>query len=266
MPNQTPDLKLHPVVFESFSSVGSSGAKRSRTLMTGFDEYVIRLLNSYANRWQAFDSIVLLLRVTDLLKGGIISALLWWGWFRTGGDQKRSRAVILSTLVAAFGAMFTARGLALILPFRYRPLHNPAMEFQLPYGMMPEVLDGWSSFPSDHAALFFCLAVGLWFVSRPLGIVALLHTIFGISFPRLYDGLHYPTDILAGAGIGLAWFSIANMAFIKNRLIPPAMFWLEKHPMSFYAAFFLLTEQIATIFQNARSVAGLIFAVLARRL
>jgi undecaprenyl-diphosphatase len=237
--------------------------------MTAFDEYIIRSLNSWANRWEAFDSIILLLRVTDLLKGGVISALIWWAWFRTEGDQKRSRAVILSTLVAAFGAMFTARGLSLVLPFRYRPLHNPEIGFQLPYGMEPEILDDWSSFPSDHAALFFCLTAGLWFVSRRLGIVALLQTVFVISFPRLYDGLHYPTDILAGAGIGLAWFHIANMSFIKNRLLPPVGYWLEHHPMSFYAAFFLLTEQIATIFQDARTVGkfilGFILGIIARR-
>ena len=231
--------------------------------MTGFDEYISCFLNSYANRWQAFDSVILLLDLT-LLKGGIISALIWWAWFRTKGDQKRSRAAILSTLVAAFGAMFTARGLALILPFRYRPIHNAEIGFQLPYGMTPVALDGWSSFPSDHAALFFCLAVGFWFVSRRLGIVALLYTIVVILFPRLYLGLHYSTDILAGAIIDLAWSVVANMTFIKTLVFSFAMFWLEKHPMSFYAAFFLLTEQIATMFADARSLAWVILGVLKR--
>jgi membrane-associated phospholipid phosphatase len=234
-------------------------------MMTAFDAYVIRFLNSYANRWQPFDSVIVLVRATNLLKGGVIAALIWWAWFRTKGDQKRTRAVILSTLVAAFGAMFTARGLALILPFRYRPIHNAEIGFQLPYGMIGEALDGWSSFPSDHAALFVCLTVGLWFVSRRLGTVALLHTLVVISFPRLYLGLHYPTDILGGAVIGVAWFGIANMAFIENLVLPAAMLWLEKHPMSFYAAFFLLTEQIATIFEDARTVARMILAVFARR-
>jgi undecaprenyl-diphosphatase len=112
--------------------------------------------------------------------------------------------------------------------------------------------------------LFFCLAVGLWFVSRRLGIVALLHTIVVISFPRLYLGLHYSTDIMAGAIIGLAWSVVANMAFIKTLVLPPTMFWLEKHPMSFYAALFLLTEQIATMFEDARSLAGVILGVLKR--
>jgi undecaprenyl-diphosphatase len=232
--------------------------------MTEFDVYVLRFLNSYANRWQAFDSLMLLLRTTNLLKGGVITALIWWAWFRTKDDQTRTRAIILSTLVAAFGAMFTARALALVLPFRYRPIHNPEVGFQLPYGMMREALDRWSAFPSDHASLFFCLTVGLWFVSRRLGIAALLHTIVVISFPRLYLGLHYPTDILGGAIIGLAWCGVANMAFIKNLVLPPAMFWLEEHPMSFYAAFFLLTEQIATIFEDARTVAKVVFAALAK--
>src|SRR5262249_906720 len=119
----------------------NAGKAPRQMLTTGFDQYTIRFLNSYANRWQVFDSVILLLRITDLLKGGIICALVWWAWFRTDDDQKRSRGVIVASLVAAFGAMFSSRGLALILPFRYRPLHNPEIEFQLPYGMSPETLD-----------------------------------------------------------------------------------------------------------------------------
>jgi hypothetical protein len=49
-------------------------------VMTGFDEYITRFLNSYANRWQPFDPVILLLRL-NLLKGGIITALIWWRGF-----------------------------------------------------------------------------------------------------------------------------------------------------------------------------------------
>ena len=231
--------------------------------MIGFDEYIIRWLNSYANRVPDFDSLMLLL-LTNLLKGGIIAALIWWAWFRTEGDIKRNREIMLSTLAGAFGAMFTSHGLALTLPFRFRPIHNPEIAFQLPYGMVRKALDGWSSFPSDHAALFFALTVGLWMVSRRIGIVALLHTVFIISFPRVYLGLHYPTDIIFGATIGVCWVALINIPAIKNLTVRPAMFWLEHHAMSFYAAFFLLTEQIATIFDDASTVAGAVIAVLKR--
>ena len=38
--------------------------------MTGIDEHIIRWLNSYANCVPEFDSLMLLVRMTNLLKGG----------------------------------------------------------------------------------------------------------------------------------------------------------------------------------------------------
>jgi membrane-associated phospholipid phosphatase len=59
------------------------------------------------------------------------------------------------------------------------------------------------SLPSGHASTAFaCAAVLAWltpFPSVPLFALAAL-----IAFSRVYDGVHYPLDIIAGAALGLA--------------------------------------------------------------
>jgi len=59
------------------------------------------------------------------------------------------------------------------------------------------------SFPSDHAAAAFAIAVAVLAFSRPLGggfvVAATL-----IALSRVAVGLHYPSDVLAGALVGVA--------------------------------------------------------------
>lgn len=101
--------------------------------------------------------------------------------------------------------MLIARVMALTLPMRLRPIHEETLAFLPPHGMEKATLEfeGWSSFPSDHAFLFFALGTGFLFVSRKAGILALAYTTLFIAFPRMYLGLHYPTDILVGGLIGI---------------------------------------------------------------
>jgi undecaprenyl-diphosphatase len=112
-------------------------------------------------------------------------AALWWLWFRRGGQRTESRKIIIATLASGFGALFIARILALTMPFRLRPLHTPEISFTLPYYMPTIRLEGWSSFPSDHAALFLTLAMGLLFISRAIGILGLSYAFLIICLPRL---------------------------------------------------------------------------------
>lgn len=75
---------------------------------------------------------------------------------------------------------------------------------------------GGQSFPSDHATAAFGIALAvLVFVSRRWG-AALLVLAGLIGFARVYDGLHYPGDILGGllaAALGVGLVVAADRRF-----------------------------------------------------
>lgn len=69
---------------------------------------------------------------------------------------------------------------------------------------------GGYSFPSGHTGASFAAASALIFGKSRLGIPALVLAGL-IGFSRLYLYVHYPTDVLAGALIGLMLGGLGNM-------------------------------------------------------
>jgi len=207
---------------------------------------------------------VVFIAESHLLKGGILTMLVWGVWFSSDENQERmrNREVVLTALFACFVALFIARLLQVALPFRLRPLHIPELGFKLPYSMAPRVLEDWSSFPSDHATLFFSLAAGLFSISRFVGTVSLIYVLVVICIPRIYIGLHFPSDIIGGAVLGIAttYLATRNTAF-KRIMHSTAMTWEQRSPATFYPCFFILTYQIATLFGDVRYMATFIFSI-----
>ncbi|MCI8327717.1 MAG: phosphatase PAP2 family protein [Lachnospiraceae bacterium] len=75
------------------------------------------------------------------------------------------------------------------------------------------------SFPSGHTASSFAVAVILYLeLPKKYGVPFMILAVL-ISFSRLYLGVHYPSDVLAGAVSGslIAW----SVHKIKNRLVKP---------------------------------------------
>jgi membrane-associated phospholipid phosphatase len=92
----------------------------------------------------------------------------------------------------------------------------------------PVATAGWFSFPSGHAlssiALYGTLAYVLGSALRSqraraaslAGVAVLVAT---IGFSRLYLGVHYLTDVLAGYSAGLAWL-LFTIAVVRVRVRP----------------------------------------------
>ncbi|MDB4919314.1 MAG: Undecaprenyl-diphosphatase [Mucilaginibacter sp.] len=72
-----------------------------------------------------------------------------------------------------------------------------------------------TSFPSGHASSTIATATALsiaypkWYVIAPAFLWA-----GSVSYSRMYLGVHYPTDVAAGAFMGVG--SAASLVFIKN--------------------------------------------------
>lgn len=72
------------------------------------------------------------------------------------------------------------------------------------------------SFPSGHAMLSSALALSVIFIcwkTRYRWLMVMLGSLFivVIGFSRLYLGVHYPTDILAGWVVSAAWLTIVGI-------------------------------------------------------
>ncbi len=223
--------------------------------MNAFDISIIHFLNAFAHRSELFDTFVLNLSDNNLLKGGVIMALFWWAWVGSGDARRERRELLLFGLFASLLAVLVARMLALALPFRARPIHNPLLGFRLPYEMDPDALLHWSSFPSDHAALFFAFATSMWFVSKRMGLVAYCYSFFFICLPRLYLGIHYPTDIIAGALLGIGTAAISNVLWLRQSVTRPVVDWIDRFPAPGYVFLFLFTFEIGEQFDSLRQVA-----------
>jgi len=230
--------------------------------MNKFDSSITLFLNSFAQVSPFFDSIMIMFAKSNTLKGGVMMTCICWLWFQVDEQREIKRKQLLATILSSFAAIVIARILVMTLPFRERPLHEAGLNFVLPFGMDTGVLDGWSSFPSDHAVMFFSLSFGLLFTARKMGLFALVYSTLFIAFPRMYLGLHYATDILAGALLGMAIAWIGNLSFLTNRISKSLMPWIDRKPQLFYTLFFFVIYQIADLFNGSRELAVTCYKLL----
>lgn len=218
-----------------------------------FDISILMSINKFSELSLLFDHFVVLIQNNYLFKGGVLIPLIYYIWFKaTQTDNNRQR--LIATLLITLPADLLARILGKTLPFRIRPIHDAAIHFLPPDSMYLKTLEGNSSFPSDHAVLFFCLSAGLFFCSKRIGLFAFIYTLIFIAFPRLYLGLHYPTDIIAGFVIGVLFAFIANHFLVNSKLVAAINQWCYSKPEFFYPLFFIFTCEIFEMFGSSRAL------------
>lgn len=104
--------------------------------------------------------------------------------------------VLLTGLLAAFTDQLNYRVIK-FFTFRARPFSiDPDVILRVPYGPKS------SSFPSNHATNTMALAVWLSYLF-PRATVIFYGFAFVIGYSRVYAGVHYPTDVIAGWILGI---------------------------------------------------------------
>lgn len=224
--------------------------------MNAFDFAILSGLNDFANHHPTFTDVVVAVNNSSFLKAGPIVALCCWSWFKNGEDldkNKAAREAVISAMLACFISILIARLAVLALPFRVRPLSDSANGLHFPPDSFG--FQNWSSFPSDHAIMFLALTTCLFSISRTVGWIALLHSVFVVCLPRIFLGIHYPTDILAGAPIGVGVGLLSIQQAIKGFVAKGPFLWMRKHPGSFYAVFFIFMYEVTVLFNDFRGIA-----------
>jgi len=102
-------------------------------------------------------------------------------------------------VVKAFSAAILARLVIvnIIRFFYYRPRPFIANQVNLLLSDEPT-----GSFPSGHAAFYFAISTIVFLFNKKAGTFFLIAS-FLISIARVFSGIHWPSDILTGALIGI---------------------------------------------------------------
>jgi len=158
------------------------------------DLWLFQAINNLAGRNAFLDGLARLL-VNEYFLTTLMSLILVALWFegRDQAQRERNQRAVLRAIIALFIANIVLK-LCNLVYFRPRPFvgHEVNLLFYKPTD---------SSFPSNPATVGFSLATAIWLHNRRLGALFFaLATLFSLS--RIYCGVHYPSDVIAGALLG----------------------------------------------------------------
>ena len=154
------------------------------------DAQLFLLLNNLAGQSLFFDKVIVFLAsyLAYILIALFLVLLL------ISQYSRREKLQIL--LVAGIGTIIARFGIVELIRFFY---HRPRPFLDLSVNQLL-ASNEWS-FPSGHSAFFFALSTAVYLYNRKWGIGFFTATIL-MALSRVVAGIHYPSDILAGAVIG----------------------------------------------------------------
>jgi len=153
------------------------------------DLYLFQLINQFAGKWAFLDALAIFFAkyfeyvlVFCLLLFIIVKFKKYW-------------LMVLQAIISAVLARFVIVNFIRCLWQRARPFVENNVNLLIDYSQKP-------SFPSGHAAFFFALSTIVYLYNKKFGILFFIGS-FLICLVRVFIGIHWPSDILTGAVVGI---------------------------------------------------------------
>ncbi|OGZ32695.1 MAG: hypothetical protein A2V69_03720 [Candidatus Portnoybacteria bacterium RBG_13_40_8] len=170
------------------------------------DVFLFQRINGLANNSKFLDFVgIFFADYFQYFLGIILLALLFW----PKKDIIKNRVMVIS---AVFSVVLSRLIFTEIIRFFYHRA-RPYVILETAKKLIAES-QNYASFPSGHAAFFFALAMGVFLHNKKLGIWYFIAAIL-MGLARIFVGVHWPSDILAGAVIGILSAVIINMILKK---------------------------------------------------
>ena len=263
------------------------------SLAATMDGTLFQALNALAGRSWAVDGLIGLGLDNVAVKAGPIGACFLYAWYKKdGADEPRRRRLLvtlLSLLLIAPLSKLTSESLLTPRPFllaeqsyalrdgrlaevpptAFRPMTTGPVQTRI-----AELHEGrldpndMAGFPSDHAALFIALSLGIFLACRGAGVIALGWTLLVTLGSRVAAGMHSPLDILVGGLAGAALLALLQLAFAgrRGRWLEPVVQWTGRYPGLTAGFLFLALLEAANTMQTLKRIFEIVAAVGGRLL
>ena len=124
----------------------------------------------------------------------------------------KKRVMVIFAVLAGFIARIIVKPLIVLLLARERPYESlENVSLLLPVS----INDSLESFPSGHAIFFFAISTVIYNFDKKLGIIFFTASIL-MGIARIFVGVHFPSDILAGAILGILIGIFINSVYKKR--------------------------------------------------